>query len=64
MSPSEYVALAYGVVLAFVLVYVAIIATKLVRLERETTELLELAQDRRDETADEEAAVVHVSGEA
>jgi len=47
VSQSEYVALAYGVVLVFVLVWVAIIATKLVRLERETGELAELARGRR-----------------
>ncbi len=42
MSPGEYVAVAYGVVLVFVLVYVAILAAKLSRLQRETAELLEL----------------------
>lgn len=47
MSQGQYVALAYGVVLVFVLVWVAIIATKLARLERETGELAELARDRR-----------------
>ena len=47
MSQGEYVALAYGVVLVFVLIWLAIIATKLVRLERETGELAELARDRR-----------------
>ena len=38
----QYVALAYGVVFVFVLLWVAIIATKLARLERETGELAEL----------------------
>ena len=47
MSQSQYVALAYGVVLVFVLLWVAIIATKLVRLERETGELAELARGHR-----------------
>ena len=47
MSQGQYVALAYGVVLVFVLLWVAIIATKLVRLERETDELAGLARDRR-----------------
>jgi CcmD family protein len=42
VSPGEYVAAAYGVVLVFVLVYVAILAAKLARLQRETAELLEL----------------------
>ena len=47
MSQGQYVALAYGIVLVFVLVWVAIIATKLARLERETGELVELARARR-----------------
>jgi type II secretory pathway component PulM len=49
MSAGEkYVAAAYGVVLVFVLVWVAIIAAKLARLERETAELAELARRRAD----------------
>jgi CcmD family protein len=44
MSQGEYVAAAYGVVFVFVLVYVAIIAAKLMRLQQETAELLELAR--------------------
>jgi type II secretory pathway component PulM len=47
MSQGQYVALAYGVVLVFVLVWVAIIAAKLSRLERETAELAALARGRR-----------------
>ncbi len=47
MSQGQYVALAYGVVLVFVLLWVAIIATKLARLERETDELAALARGRR-----------------
>ena len=47
MSQGQYVALAYGVVLVFVILWVAIIATKLARLERETGELAELARGRR-----------------
>ena len=47
MSASEkYVAAAYGVFLVFVLVWAAIIATKLARLERETGELARLARAR------------------
>ena len=47
MSAGEkYVAAAYGVVFVAVLVYVAIIAAKLARLERETAELAELARRR------------------
>lgn len=49
MSAGEkYVAAAYAVVFVFVLVWVAIIATKLARLERETAELVELARRRDD----------------
>jgi hypothetical protein len=44
MSPGGYVAAAYGFVLVFVLVYVAIIAAKLARLQRETADLVELAR--------------------
>ena len=44
MSQGQYVAAAYGVVFVFVLVYVAIIAAKLVRLQQVTSELLELAR--------------------
>jgi hypothetical protein len=46
VSQGEYVALVYAVVFVVVLAYVAIIAAKLVRLERQTAELLELARRR------------------
>ncbi len=47
MSPSErYTAAAYLVVFAAVLLYVVIIASKLQRLEREVTQLVELAKKR------------------
>ena len=39
---GPYVAAAYLVFLALILVYVAIMATKLVRIERQVSELLEL----------------------
>lgn len=45
-SGEKYVAAAYGVVFVAVLVYVAIIAAKLARLERETADLAELARRR------------------
>ena len=45
-SQEELVAAAYAVVFVFVLVYVAIIAAKLVRLQRETAELAELTRTR------------------
>jgi hypothetical protein len=41
------VAATYGVVFLFVLVWVAIMAAKLARLERETAELAQLARERR-----------------
>ena len=43
---GKYVAAAYLVFLALILIYVAIMATKLSRIERDLTELNELA-DRR-----------------
>jgi CcmD family protein len=45
-SQEELVAAAYAVVFVFVLVYVAIIAAKLARLQRETSELVELARGK------------------
>jgi type II secretory pathway component PulM len=48
MSAGEkYVAAAYGVFLVVVLVWAAILAAKLSRLERETGELAQLAGSRR-----------------
>jgi hypothetical protein len=47
-SGEKYVAAAYGVFLVFVLVWAAIIAAKLSRLERETGELARLARSRAD----------------
>ncbi len=46
MSQEDYVVTAYGVVFVTVLVYVAIIAAKLARLERQLDEVTELARDR------------------
>ena len=49
MSSSEkYVAAAYLVVFVGVLAWVAIIASKLARLQGEVAELVELARRRRD----------------
>ncbi len=49
MSTEEkYVAAAYLVVFAFVLLYLVIMALKLSRLEREVGELADLARKRRD----------------
>jgi CcmD family protein len=47
-SGEKYVAAAYLVVFVGVLAWVAIIASKLARLQREVAELVELAQRRRD----------------
>ena len=44
MSGGQYAALAYGAVFVVVLAYVAIIAAKLTRLQREVAELLEIAR--------------------
>jgi len=49
VSGGQYVAAVYGVVFVFVLAYVAIIAAKLARLQRDTRELLELARAGRPE---------------
>jgi hypothetical protein len=43
---GPYVAAAYLVFLALVLIYVAIMATKLARIQREIVELAELAERR------------------
>jgi hypothetical protein len=48
VSQGQYVAAVYGVVFVFVLGYVAIIAAKLARLQRQTAEVLELVARRRD----------------
>ena len=51
LSQGELVAMAYAVVFVFVLAYVAIIAAKLARLQRETAELVELVGRKRDYAA-------------
>ena len=48
MSQGDYVALAYGAVLVFVLLWVVIIAAKLARLERQADELADMARRRAD----------------
>ena len=45
-TSGKYVAAAYLVFLALVLIYVAIIATKIARVERELSTLAELAEKR------------------
>ena len=46
---GKYVAAAYLVFIALILIYVAIMAAKLTRIERDLTELDELAARREDE---------------
>ena len=53
---TGYVAAAYLVFLALILIYVAIMAGKLARIERDLSELNELA-DRRSEQEDEREPV-------
>jgi len=64
VSQGQYVAVVYGVVFAVVLAYVAIIAAKLARLQRETTELLELARRRGPPARSAEAMTRETPGEA
>jgi CcmD family protein len=47
-NEEKYVAAAYLVVFAFVLLYLVIMALKVSRLEREVGELADLARRRRD----------------
>jgi hypothetical protein len=53
---GPYVAAAYLVFLALVLIYVAIMASKLVRIQRDLTEISEIVarRDRRAEASSEE----------
>ena len=64
MTQGQYVAAAYGVVFVFVMVYVAIIAAKLVRLQRETAALLELVRDRKAAARRNPAAAVEAPTES
>jgi hypothetical protein len=48
---GKYVAAAYLVFLALILIYVAIMASKLARIEREVVELAELVERRQDAAA-------------
>jgi hypothetical protein len=48
---GKYVAAAYVVFLALILIYVAIMAAKLARIDRELAELANIAEARRDEEA-------------
>ena len=53
LSQEELVAAAYGAVFVFVLVYVAIIAAKLARLQRQTAELAEVVRRKASVPAEE-----------
>jgi hypothetical protein len=55
---GPYVAGAYLVFLALILIYVAIMASKLVRIERELVELSDLVEDRRAKAAEAEREAV------
>jgi hypothetical protein len=50
---GKYVAAAYLVFVALLLIYVAIMASKLSRIEREVVELAELVESRQDAAAPE-----------
>ena len=50
---GKYVAAAYLVFLALILIYVAIMATKLGRIEREISELSEIVERREGDGAEE-----------
>ena len=63
MTQGEYLAAAYGVFFLFVLIYVAIIAAKLMRLQRETAELLELARGREAAARRDAAPAVEATSE-
>ena len=52
---GKYVAAAYLVFVALLLIYVAIMASKLSRIEREVVELAELVESRQDTAAPERA---------
>jgi hypothetical protein len=54
---GKYVAAAYIVFVALLLIYVGIMAYKLTRIEREVTELNELAGLREDERSEEREEV-------
>ena len=51
---GKYVAAAYLVFLALILIYVAIMATRLSRIQRDVAELLELEERRREPAGDRE----------
>ena len=58
---GDYVAAAYLVFLALILIYVVIMAVRLTRTERDLAELNELADQRGGSTADEPRETVSTS---
>jgi hypothetical protein len=64
MTQGQYVAATYGVVFVVVLVYVAIIAAKLTRIQRQLGEVLELAERRRTRTIEPEPVRETAAGRA
>ncbi len=54
---EKYVAAAYLVVFLFVLAYVLIMATKLTRLRRDVSELVELARQREEKVEPKQVVV-------
>ena len=64
MSGGQYLAAAYGVAFVVVLAYVAIIAAKLQRLQRETADLVALARAKQPPTHSSEPVVRGAPGQA
>jgi CcmD family protein len=64
VTQGQYVAAAYGVVFVVVLVYVAIIAAKLTRIQRQLAEVLELAERRRTRVIEAKAVSQPAAGNA
>ena len=64
MSQGQYVAAAYGVVFVVVLAYVAIIAAKLTRIQRQLVDVLELAERRRTRVVEAKAVSQPAAGNA
>jgi CcmD family protein len=64
VSQGQYVAAAYGVVFVVVVVYVAIIAAKLTRIQRQLVDVLELAERRRTRVVEAKAVSQPAAGNA
>jgi CcmD family protein len=64
VTQGQYVAAAYGAVFVVVLAYVAIIAAKLARLQRQTAELVELASRRAGPVVEARSVSASPAGES